>query len=84
MSLHLPTTQGMSSTDLARVIQGVDVAKASCQYDSDKDFILGNIRSDRGIRTTICVACLSPTRNHAVHSTLYLPVNTHILCVCPH
>ena len=36
--------QGMSSDDLAAVVGGINVAKAKCQYQSDADMILGNIR----------------------------------------
>ena len=34
----------MSPDDMAAVVGGIDVAKANCQYKSDADMILGNIR----------------------------------------
>ena len=34
----------MSSDDLAAVVGGINVANAKCQYQSDADMILGNIR----------------------------------------
>ena len=34
----------MSSDDLASVVNGIDVAKAECQFPSDFAMILGNIR----------------------------------------
>ena len=39
-----PGPQGMSSDDLAAVVGGINVANAKCQYQSDADMILGNIR----------------------------------------
>ena len=47
MGIHSFTClQGMSTEALTRVVAGVDVANAQCQYDADRDLILGNIRCE--------------------------------------
>ena len=39
-----PYSQGMNTDSLTRLLAGVDVVKADCQYAPDKEFILSNIR----------------------------------------